>query len=623
MDIGAGILAGGQGLAGGITRLGDLMRDEREKEAFRELLMRNNIGMQPQQQMQTMPQQYQPLAQIGQPQPQPMQQNPGNATTSQLGPQVSPANRGVSQGFANEFGNKWAQQPGAIGGSVPSLAGVAAPQMRGLEGGSSPQQIAQSQRSMNGALPQSLYGSESGGNFRAQNSVVGAGGQVGHFGRAQFGQARLAEAAAAGAIPQGTTPQAFMASPELQQRAEAWHVQDINNFISQNGLDRAIGQQINGVTITLPGMQAVAHLGGNAGLKRFIETGGQYNPSDANGTSLMAYLAQHGGGQVQTNPLAGVQPMQSGGSTPAPQQGQPMTLAQLSQPQGQQPQFDMQTLGALMTNKYGAPLAQQILAKQLGRDPMQMALQQEQLRSAQLGNQRLQSEMSGEGAKLQQIDMGDSIGFVNQKGELVRSIQKNISQKPVTLGEGQQLVNPVTGAVVAGGDQKPKLTESQSKDLSFYQRGVLAENTLSANEPLLANREQAARANPLAWGTKGMQELGENIGRAVGPKEYQSALQASRDVVSVLLRKDSGAAITEPEWAYARKTWIPVPGDGPEMVAQKRASRQEALNSIKLGLGKADSLATARINGGQKPGDGLLEIGRSTEVDGVKIQRIR
>ena len=69
-------------------------------------------------------------------------------------------------------------------------------------------------------LSPSLISNESGGNFRAQNDAVGAGGKVGHFGRGQFGVARLQEAANAGAIPQGTTPDQFMNSPELQKRAE-------------------------------------------------------------------------------------------------------------------------------------------------------------------------------------------------------------------------------------------------------------------------------------------------------------------------------------------------------------------------------------------------------------------
>lgn len=165
--------------------------------------------------------------------------------------------------------------------SAPPAAGSAAPLATNGETGS--------------ALPASLNTTESGGNWAAQNGEVGAGGAVGHFGRAQFGQARLQEAANAGAIPQGTTPQMFMQSPELQKAAENWHFADIDQNIRANGFDRMIGQPINGVPITMGGMRAVAHLGGNRGLQRFIETGGRYNPADANGTSLMNYFTTHGG----------------------------------------------------------------------------------------------------------------------------------------------------------------------------------------------------------------------------------------------------------------------------------------------------------------------------------------
>lgn len=145
------------------------------------------------------------------------------------------------------------------------------------------------------AGPASLIQDESGGNWQAQNDAVGAGGAVGHFGRLQFGRARIQDAINAGALPAGTTPQAFMASPELQKRAEAWHFSDIDRKIQQNGFDKLIGQSINGVPITVDGLRAVAHLGGTEGMRKFVESGGRYNPADKNGTRLSDYFARHGG----------------------------------------------------------------------------------------------------------------------------------------------------------------------------------------------------------------------------------------------------------------------------------------------------------------------------------------
>lgn len=170
------------------------------------------------------------------------------------------------------------------------------------------------------ALPASLNVSESGGNWQAQNDAVGSGGQRGHFGRAQFGQARLQEAAAAGAIPQGTTPEAFMRSPELQKSAENWHFADIDRYIASNGLDRAIGSSINGIPVTAGGMRAVAHLGGKEGLRKFLETGGRYDPADSNGTRLSDYFRQHGGGG-QTRVADAVAPGAANASVPGNGEG--------------------------------------------------------------------------------------------------------------------------------------------------------------------------------------------------------------------------------------------------------------------------------------------------------------
>lgn len=163
-------------------------------------------------------------------------------------------------------------------------------------------------------LPGWLIRSESGGRFDARNSVRGAGGHIGHFGRAQFGIARLEDAKRAGVIPPGMTPEQFMADEGAQDAAERWHQADIMSFIAENGLDRFVGQEINGVPITPDGLLAVAHLGGKGGLKRFLETGGAYNPADANGTTLLKYL----GGGIGGASVVGGTPS-NGLTPPAPE----------------------------------------------------------------------------------------------------------------------------------------------------------------------------------------------------------------------------------------------------------------------------------------------------------------
>lgn len=148
----------------------------------------------------------------------------------------------------------------------------------------------------------SLTGTESSGRADAYNLEQGAGG-VGHYGLLQFSRARFEEARSAGMVPQGMTIEEFATERNrpVQEAVNRWHVSDIMNRIYSEGLNEYEGQNINGIDVTLSGMIAVAHLGGFGGMRRFLQSNGEYNPADAYGTSLTHYLARHGGqgGTVQ------------------------------------------------------------------------------------------------------------------------------------------------------------------------------------------------------------------------------------------------------------------------------------------------------------------------------------
>ena len=143
-------------------------------------------------------------------------------------------------------------------------------------------------------VPVTLFDTESSGNFGASNNEIGSGGKKGHFGRVQFSVNRLIEAKNSGAIPRDMTTEQFLSNPEAQIKAENWHFADIQNHISRFG-ERFIGQEINGIPVTRDGLVAVAHLGGKEGMKKFLNSGGEYNPQDSFGTSLSEYLEIHAG----------------------------------------------------------------------------------------------------------------------------------------------------------------------------------------------------------------------------------------------------------------------------------------------------------------------------------------
>jgi len=172
---------------------------------------------------------------------------------------------------------------------------------------------------MESYVPASLIQTESGGNWAAQNNETGSGGKRGHFGRVQFGHARLQEAMDAGVIPQGTTPEQFMANPDLQVAAENWHFADLRNQLAD-----LEGRVVSGKPMTMQALIAMGHLGGAGGARRFVESGGKYNPSDSFGTSLADYAGTHGGNRVAVN-SGGADAGQA--NNPPPVERNPLRLA--------------------------------------------------------------------------------------------------------------------------------------------------------------------------------------------------------------------------------------------------------------------------------------------------------
>ena len=151
-------------------------------------------------------------------------------------------------------------------------------------------------------VPRTLFTTESGGNFSAENDVEGSGGK-GHFGVLQFSKDRIREAIAAGAIPE-MTPQQFKANENAQIAASNWHFNDIDTYIQDRGLGQYLGRNIGGTPLTMNSLRAVAHLGGKNGMTRYLETSGSYNPADAYGTSLSDYAARHAGLVQNPSPRA-------------------------------------------------------------------------------------------------------------------------------------------------------------------------------------------------------------------------------------------------------------------------------------------------------------------------------
>lgn len=87
-------------------------------------------------------------------------------------------------------------------------------------------------------------------------------------------------------------------------------------------------------------------------------------------------------------------------------------------------------------------------------------------------------------------------------------------------------------------------------------------------------------------------------------EDSRSNDQAERNFVNAVLRRESGAAISPTEFENAAQQYFPRTGDTPEVIAQKRANRQQAMNAIQAAAGGAMDQVTYvnPLGGGGKSG---------------------
>lgn len=124
-----------------------------------------------------------------------------------------------------------------------------------------------------------------------------------------------------------------------------------------------------------------------------------------------------------------------------------------------------------------------------------------------------------------------------------------------------------------------KLTEAQSKDLGFFTRGLYANDDLDR-----LDTELTSTTGYLASG-------GGVLGNFWKDPKYRQAERAAKDFLAIVLRKDTGAAVTDTEFEMYGKIYLPMPGDDEQTIADKRDARQTVLDVFEPALGTARPLA--------------------------------
>lgn len=124
-----------------------------------------------------------------------------------------------------------------------------------------------------------------------------------------------------------------------------------------------------------------------------------------------------------------------------------------------------------------------------------------------------------------------------------------------------------TASINGGGSTKT--TQAQAQAATFANRMEEANAIL---DNLQANWESLGTAKQIA---------ASSVPNYLKSSEQQQIEQAQRNFINAVLRKESGAAIADSEFDNARKQYFPQPGDSAQVIANKKANRESALNGMK------------------------------------------
>jgi hypothetical protein len=176
------------------------------------------------------------------------------------------------------------------------------------------------------------------------------------------------------------------------------------------------------------------------------------------------------------------------------------------------------------------------------------------------------------------------------------------STAPVLGPDGKQL---------KGKSADKSMTDAQAKANLFGTRMKESDRILNTMEgkysPMAVNAKMAAADAPVVGGAAGA------LGNWMLTAEGQQAEQAQRDFINAVLRRESGAVISPPEFENAKKQYFPQPNDDPKTLAQKRRNRALAISGME-----------AEVPGGFRGAPSLTGTGQTGGAAGEwSIQKVK
>lgn len=137
--------------------------------------------------------------------------------------------------------------------------------------------------------------------------------------------------------------------------------------------------------------------------------------------------------------------------------------------------------------------------------------------------------------------------------------------------------------------EEKSLTEGQAKAVLFSSR-------MQAADKVMADLARKGFSTTIPGATKNS-VLGDVI-TAASPAEQQQLVQAKRDFVNAVLRRESGAVISPEEFANAERQYFPQIGDSRPVIEQKARNRRAAIEGMRADVPQNRQGEVDRISGG-------------------------
>jgi hypothetical protein len=195
----------------------------------------------------------------------------------------------------------------------------------------------------------------------------------------------------------------------------------------------------------------------------------------------------------------------------------------------------------------------------------------------ELANQKAQRELQARGLGLQERQVNLAEQAAQEKPTYQKFTRPDGSEALIKIDPFGKGITDVTPAELKSSGANPfyggKVNETQAKDQLYAGRMINAESIFRQPDVLAAAgdiTERPRAAVPL-------------IGNYLVSSGFQKYDQAARDFINAVLRRESGAVISESEFANARVQYLPQPGDSKEKLAQKQRNRAEAIRGIAAG----------------------------------------